>query len=378
MSREKRGVAVLVLALSISLVYLAIVNSLSSHRAQTAIAVVVGGLAATLLPVVFISISLSVIAAQFALMIAILLIWLPIAGRRKFLAFSLAATALAYGIGVRNYFDDLAELTSLKNKFAYVSLEDRLPTAHVRIASERLPRATEQFLTELEAALDNSSEAWQLDSRADQIRKLHKRNVRAFVNSQGFGVGRIVRQSARSIDSSLREDGDIAQPATADYSFGSSEMFKWAPGASAAPPLDNLHQAAIVDFSYIVGFGDVKDRRQVAGFQSHRFNGVPEADIWEIRRLDLVGAVVHENPVVYLSENLPRMDEARKAPTRSLDPSEAIAWAKLMAGEDIVFAEREGTIRALGAIRSAKQCVQCHGGERGDLLGAFSYTLRRK
>ena len=29
----------------------------------------------------------------------------------------------------------------------------------------------------------------------------------------------------------------------------------------------------------------------------------------------------------------------------------------------------------LGAIRSAKQCVQCHGGQRGDLLGAFSYTL---
>ncbi len=30
----------------------------------------------------------------------------------------------------------------------------------------------------------------------------------------------------------------------------------------------------------------------------------------------------------------------------------------------------------LGAVRSAKQCVKCHGGSRGDLLGAFSYTLR--
>jgi hypothetical protein len=25
-----------------------------------------------------------------------------------------------------------------------------------------------------------------------------------------------------------------------------------------------------------------------------------------------------------------------------------------------------------------KQCVSCHGGERGDLLGAFSYSLRRQ
>ena len=28
-------------------------------------------------------------------------------------------------------------------------------------------------------------------------------------------------------------------------------------------------------------------------------------------------------------------------------------------------------------IRSVSQCVKCHGGERGDLLGAFSYSLQR-
>jgi len=31
----------------------------------------------------------------------------------------------------------------------------------------------------------------------------------------------------------------------------------------------------------------------------------------------------------------------------------------------------------LGATYGAKQCVACHGGERGDLLGVFSYTLQR-
>lgn len=45
-------------------------------------------------------------------------------------------------------------------------------------------------------------------------------------------------------------------------------------------------------------------------------------------------------------------------------------------GEDL-FASRDGDdLRMLGAVRSAKQCVACHGGERGDLLGAFSYVLR--
>jgi mono/diheme cytochrome c family protein len=29
----------------------------------------------------------------------------------------------------------------------------------------------------------------------------------------------------------------------------------------------------------------------------------------------------------------------------------------------------------LGAVRSTRQCVACHGGDRGDLLGAFSYAL---
>ena len=35
-------------------------------------------------------------------------------------------------------------------------------------------------------------------------------------------------------------------------------------------------------------------------------------------------------------------------------------------------------LRILGAIRAAKQCVDCHGGERGALLGAFSYTLTQR
>jgi hypothetical protein len=31
----------------------------------------------------------------------------------------------------------------------------------------------------------------------------------------------------------------------------------------------------------------------------------------------------------------------------------------------------------LGAIRSTRQCLSCHGGNRGDLLGAFSYVFTR-
>ena len=46
--------------------------------------------------------------------------------------------------------------------------------------------------------------------------------------------------------------------------------------------------------------------------------------------------------------------------------------ATLRKGEDLYVRED----RMLGSIRSTKQCIACHGGERGVLLGAFSYTLR--
>ena len=130
------------------------------------------------------------------------------------------------------------------------------------------------------------------------------------------------------------------------------------------------------DFINFENFGYVKDRRHVAGFQSHRFSKVPEpTDGWRIETLDLVGLLLHEKPVAYVSANLPRMDELKKAPTRPLDRFETGGLKKLRGGEDLVTAEAGANLRMFGAIRSAKQCVDCHGGQRGDLLGAFSYTL---
>ena len=63
--------------------------------------------------------------------------------------------------------------------------------------------------------------------------------------------------------------------------------------------------------------------------------------------------------------------------TRPLDGFEASSLEKLRRGEYLLVAEAPEGVRMLGAIRSVKQCTNCHGGERGDLLGAFSYTLRR-
>jgi hypothetical protein len=131
-----------------------------------------------------------------------------------------------------------------------------------------------------------------------------------------------------------------------------------------------------VDFSYPRGFGFFKDRQHVAGFESHRFADHSESiRTPKLLTVELVGLVMHDGPVVYVSDNVPNMEELRDAPTRPLDPFEAAGLKVLQQGENLFLRETNTERRLLGSIRSAKQCVACHGCRRGDLLGAFSYTL---
>ena len=70
------------------------------------------------------------------------------------------------------------------------------------------------------------------------------------------------------------------------------------------------------------------------------------------------------------------MTNVRRIPTRPLDEFESKGLVTLQRGGMLAVGSVKGEARMLGALRSARQCVECHGGQRGDLLGAFSYTLR--
>jgi hypothetical protein len=87
--------------------------------------------------------------------------------------------------------------------------------------------------------------------------------------------------------------------------------------------------------------------------------------------------VLHDPAVAYDSASLPRMDQLRDAPTRPLDLFESKGIGRLNSGEDIFIQETAGVVRMLGSVRAVQQCVRCHDCQRGDLLGAFSYTLVR-
>src|SRR5438067_1133434 len=64
------------------------------------------------------------------------------------------------------------------------------------------------------------------------------------------------------------------------------------------------------------------DRQHVAGFQSHGFSQVPEnSREWRLAYVNLIG-LMRDEPAADVSENLPSMNELRKAPTRPLNAFE--------------------------------------------------------
>ena len=80
--------------------------------------------------------------------------------------------------------------------------------------------------------------------------------------------------------------------------------------------------------------------------------------------------------MVYLTDRLPSMEQVRQGKTRPLDIFEEAALPSLRDGEDLYIVSKNDTLRMLGALRATKTCQQCHDAQVGDLLGAFSYTLR--
>jgi hypothetical protein len=157
--------------------------------------------------------------------------------------------------------------------------------------------------------------------------------------------------------------------------------------------LVEFHTDSVADFANPAGFGyldwevrggeRVKTLERVIGFQPHAFRRLPEPPEqqngakWRIVQLELVSLLKHDEPVAYVSDHLPRMKELREAPTRPLNAFERDALTQLEAGEDLVVQTLPNTLQMFGSLRALWQCTNCHQVQKGTLLGAFSYRLRR-
>ena len=348
---------------------LLLANGIAAYARHPIVATLCGGVALFVVPC---SLEYPAAAIQAILLCCAAADWRRARRSVSFLRLSCIATLAAHGLAGILVLEIEQGYARLRARYPYESLEGRLPTPRVARGVAPLPTATEQRLNRLEG---DTPEAEALDGRrARQLKQLHERMVWQFVDNPGFGVRRMFYPSEARLASSLRTEPVPAQPGLHATSTGPPDEPDPHPVDGALGP---LLDDSIVDFVNPQGFGLFKSRRRVAGFESHRFSRIPASrNRWQVRTLDLVSLLRHDPPAVYVSDHLPSMERLGETPTRSPDRFEALGLDALRRGEDILTAEGGRGVRMLGAIRSNGRCLDCHGGERGDLLGAFSYTLQ--
>jgi hypothetical protein len=221
------------------------------------------------------------------------------------------------------------------------------------------------------------------------LEKLHNATYREFVQAPGFGFGRMKRVEPRLQDIGLPPRQVIELPLPVE---GTTRPI-------GPELLSDVHRLAERDSFSRARIGYVRSRDEVAGFEPHGFGQLnanlrgidshaswivgrapvaseeTRSSHWQVARLELVSLLRHDEPRVYLSNKLPQMDQLAEVPNRELDEFEASALPQLRFDEDLVTDITGDRIKMLGSIRAGNDCLQCHRGDRGQLLGAFSYEL---
>jgi hypothetical protein len=248
--------------------------------------------------------------------------------------------------------------------------------------------------------------------RMKALAVLHQLETEKFVTNPGFGNGRM-RLQVRDVPKPEKpptdwSEGDRGEPVNLpkayEKGFFNPSRDKKGPTLPSVRALFHFHNHTAYEFARPDSWGLVKDKTQVAGFLPHTLEFVPEygrrrydpenptkdkdgeitghalIERWVVRKVELIGLLMHDAPVVYLNpENkLPTMAGARDSKTRALTEFESGGLRDLSAGKEIVVVDATtNQIRMVGAIRMASACTKCHEGARGDLLGAFTYELIR-
>lgn len=362
----------LIASLILCSIVLAVANLAAACRAWPKTAIAVSSLAAIMLGCLGGAIFPPVMLQLFGLLV-VCVMW-QWSGRNAwwFFASSIVVTFVAFGVASMLSQSTLNEYGRLREKFPFESMKSRLPLPKAELHTAALPRPAAVRFKELENNLDDVRYYY-----AFLLKELHEDSVELFVNSPGFGVGRVFGPTEGRLKENLRAAPSPLQP-------GQRLDLAWSP-ADQPPVLrpndeasfHSLNQHGIENFVYPKGWGYFRDRAHVAGFQPHQFSEVPPSNTWKIKTLDLVSLLLHDDPAVYVSDRLPQMDKVHDVPTRPLDTFESFGLESLKNGEELFLGGSAGELRMLGAVRSVKQCLGCHGGERGDLLGAFSYSLKR-
>jgi hypothetical protein len=297
-------------------------------------------------------------------------------------------------------------MVSLKKRLAYEAADRNDPAGRPEV---RLTDDSRKRLNDLEQHYGAKMHG---TVRSESLRLLHSNQVEKFMTAEGFGMSRMVslKPSPEHLEYPqpeptlvlARSADDLVEQPVAAVTLPDKGVLEEAGGAwtPSRRILDDFRLQNVVGFATPWSLGYVKDRDHVAGFVPHGFGYVPEVyhpdnqrvpanpasgraeretrpERWTLGRLELVSLLKHGEPSVYVSEDLPRMKDLDKTSTRPLGEFEQAALESLAGGEDVVAVAGVNDIYMLGAVRAVTQCVACHDARRGELLGAFSYRLRR-
>jgi hypothetical protein len=190
------------------------------------------------------------------------------------------------------------------------------------------------------------------------VNQLHSDAVDHFINTRGMGFARM-GPTVRLVQREWKTPW-----------FSQDELAKETP-VSRTKDFDLIHRGSIKLFA---DSNTVPPKKRVTWNTNEK---AKKEKLWEIKSLDLVGVVMHDTPVVYMSEKIPAMKDLSTKPTRPLDYFELAGLEQLLKGEAIYVRSKDDTLRVLGPIQAGKACLKCHHeSKEGDLLGAFSYTIR--
>lgn len=191
-----------------------------------------------------------------------------------------------------------------------------------------------------------------------QMKWLHRTSVEIFVDRPGFGMRRldlplqdVVTPPKRTSDSARLDQGQQA---------GQEERAKL--------------ESAVARLA--VGQG--RDAHfAIHDVVNNRWHAAPiDGEVWNVRSLQLVGLVKNPNPVVYESNKMPGMKDVKDLPTRALNVFESQALDAIQTGEAFVALKNGRNIRMMAPIYAGNRCISCHD-QKGQMLGAFTYTLER-
>jgi hypothetical protein len=189
------------------------------------------------------------------------------------------------------------------------------------------------------------------------LKRLHRNAVEIFIDRPGFGVRRLILPLEDVVNSpkSKKETPGVEQVPQDGPRVRGKETDK------PAKILKDNHYS-------------VQDQLEQLGIAV--FPAEDKKEQWKVRKLQLVGLVKHKDPVVYQTEKMPDMKEAKEVPTRELDAFEKSALDALRGGDNLKADKHGKDLRVLAPIYAGARCVICHE-KKGELLGAFSYQLER-